>query len=68
MKKNYSSYECPICGGSILETDTIDHWEDCDDYTYTELVAGECEECGAELQWENVYRHSFLGIKNIKKS
>ena len=51
MKKNYSAYECPICGGSILE-----------------LVAGECQECGAELQWENVYRHSFLGIKNIKKS
>lgn len=68
MKEKYRAYECPICGGSILENDVLDYWEDYDDHTFTELVAGECEECGAELQWENVYRHSFLGIKNLKEN
>ena len=58
--------KCPKCGGAHIIAydcyDTIDG----ENHTLKELMCGQCEDCGTDLQWEAVYQ--FIGYGEIEES
>ena len=58
--------KCPKCGGAhIVEDDCYDTISG-ENHTIKELICGHCETCGADLQWETVYK--FVGYADIEES
>lgn len=44
---------CPICGGELIGDESYDfsvELSECREY-----VAGHCEKCGKEYQWQNIF-------------
>lgn len=57
--------KCPKCGSSFVnEYDCYDTISG-EDNTYKELFCGNCENCGADLQWERVFK--LVGYDNIEE-
>jgi hypothetical protein len=61
--------KCPVCGGHNVEVDdVIDICSDEDENGVELLVKdtiGYCEDCGAELRWNQVFR--YLEIKDLEE-
>lgn len=57
--------KCPKCGGThIVEDDCYDVIGSAEN-TIKELMCGRCEDCGADVQWERVYK--FMGYNDIEE-
>lgn len=56
---------CPKCGGMHIVKDDCYDTIDGGNHTIKDLCCGHCEDCGAQLQWSEVYK--FVGYDEIEE-
>jgi DNA-directed RNA polymerase subunit RPC12/RpoP len=57
---------CPKCGSAAIALDDCYDVISGEGNTIKELCCGHCANCGADLQWEKVYK--FVGYDEIEES
>ena len=58
--------KCPKCGSTNVWQDDCYETIKGEDETYKELMCGHCDDCGADLQWTEVYM--FIGFADMEES